>query len=1024
MLNTTFNLNRDFPSTYLQKILERIEMGGHFENPSTSLSPSAGNQSIQIGWGRILNPISKKDHISGDRSGTFGTCDILRSFNGLQQLCDMPHYRMCRVAPSSLLHQRCREAYRSLKEKINTYIEIINCGSKAPVSAPKFSKVLCAISQYMRGDEKILWNAIDALEKTRAMQHDGTLGFRGWRWYLDSDWGAFSPSIGPTALLIESLISVEKALIQIGPWDKLSQLSSLIDSSVESLCWQFKTGVKHEPEERILCLFALDAYSIRPSKTSEPILRHAGLIRTQQLIELENVLSALITPGLEQLTLKCRDHVATRPHLSPDRLKDISFDIFLLEPLIPAFHTSANPPHRELACRALRQTLSILFDQLDRNQPISTHWLGSIVDVIMSIDTPIHEQSKYKNYCRFITVPDKQMSFFLLSDTQFGDDSTSNRPPLPGSSDTYQEIQAAAFPQLVTEAALRLTENSSLNNWTGLIHLGDVVSRANFSLQESVAIKALHDSANILKTPINNIVISPGNHDQIRPGLLSYIKQHQTSTNPKNWTIESFVDTSNQYFFRPTSTELGFTSFKEMYSRVIGRHVNISEGGVEIISFRAPRITVHMINLWPLIRYKIKHDSLASKKRNKEQNEVYGISSKAMQEVREFLEELSSPSDIVILLSHIPCQYVTQWTTDDSNRHSWIGPPVAESLTKFLSHVTFKSEKLGQKPQIHLILSGHMQTTPKLRPHGNETLNYVSGAFHLKSKISSGSYAAKLSIDEGAIRIDQVALNTTRKPSQGNVGQLQEPIILAIGKTSIDAASYHAHVLDTYDAEADYFISQTYVDTKYTKLEIARDRFLDLLQKRFPKEEIHVLDIGAGAGRDTKFFLTQGCRVTALEGSPRLAKHLEKLKVIEQKIKIHQINFLDQESMTATLSNQSFHGVWMCATLLHVPSIDDLRTGTEVNFLHDIKLLKLIRTHLIQNGIFYLDNKLGQGAHFKERGNVYAKRWFKYRKTDELVDLISRADLSKIETGWHNAINGVDAWIWAFSEPNKSNASI
>ena len=48
---------------------------------------------------------------------------------------------------------------------------------------------------------------------------------------------------------------------------------------------------------------------------------------------------------------------------------------------------------------------------------------------------------------------------------------------------------------------------------------------------------------------------------------------------------------------------------------------------------------------------------------------------------------------------------------------------------------------------------------------------------------------------------------------------------------------------------------------------IVQNRFLDKLH---PGAEI--LDYGCGSGRDTKYFLEQGCKVTAIDGSQKLCK--------------------------------------------------------------------------------------------------------------------------------------------------------
>lgn len=69
--------------------------------------------------------------------------------------------------------------------------------------------------------------------------------------------------------------------------------------------------------------------------------------------------------------------------------------------------------------------------------------------------------------------------------------------------------------------------------------------------------------------------------------------------------------------------------------------------------------------------------------------------------------------------------------------------------------------------------------------------------------------------------------------------------------------------LDYYNKNAKKFITGT-ISVDFG---IVQNRFLDKLH---PGAEI--LDYGCGSGRDTKYFLEQGCKVTAIDGSQELCK--------------------------------------------------------------------------------------------------------------------------------------------------------
>lgn len=86
----------------------------------------------------------------------------------------------------------------------------------------------------------------------------------------------------------------------------------------------------------------------------------------------------------------------------------------------------------------------------------------------------------------------------------------------------------------------------------------------------------------------------------------------------------------------------------------------------------------------------------------------------------------------------------------------------------------------------------------------------------------------------------------------------QEAIVNAINEPTKSTTT-----LDYYNKNAKKFISGT-ISVDFG---IVQNRFLDKLH---PGAEI--LDYGCGSGRDTKYFLEQGCKVTAIDGSQKLCK--------------------------------------------------------------------------------------------------------------------------------------------------------
>lgn len=111
-----------------------------------------------------------------------------------------------------------------------------------------------------------------------------------------------------------------------------------------------------------------------------------------------------------------------------------------------------------------------------------------------------------------------------------------------------------------------------------------------------------------------------------------------------------------------------------------------------------------------------------------------------------------------------------------------------------------------------------------------------------------------------------------------------------------------------------------------------RKQFTSLL---LPKSLI--LDLGCGAGRDTKAFLQDGFRVEALDGCQELCHIASKYSGIHV------------ECMTFSELNEQekYDGIWACASILHLPK-------------HElIDVFKRIINSLKQNGILYTSFKYG-----------------------------------------------------------------
>ena len=106
--------------------------------------------------------------------------------------------------------------------------------------------------------------------------------------------------------------------------------------------------------------------------------------------------------------------------------------------------------------------------------------------------------------------------------------------------------------------------------------------------------------------------------------------------------------------------------------------------------------------------------------------------------------------------------------------------------------------------------------------------------------------------------------------------------------------------LDYYDINAEAFANGT-ADIEFSEMQ---DQFLSEL-----KDGASILDFGCGSGRDTRYFLQKGYRVTALDGSAELCR------IAEEKTGIPVI-LMDFNDFDA---QDQYDGIWACSSILHLP---------------------------------------------------------------------------------------------------------
>lgn len=162
--------------------------------------------------------------------------------------------------------------------------------------------------------------------------------------------------------------------------------------------------------------------------------------------------------------------------------------------------------------------------------------------------------------------------------------------------------------------------------------------------------------------------------------------------------------------------------------------------------------------------------------------------------------------------------------------------------------------------------------------------------------------------------------------------------------------------IDYYNSNAELFSS----DTLEVDFHAIQDEFLQLL----PSDTL-ILDLGCGAGRDTKYFLNQGYRVEATDGSEELCEIASKNTGVEVK----QLFFQDLNEY------EKYDGIWACASLLHLKADE----------LPDVFMR--IHNALKKDGIFYASFKYG---HYEGDRNG---RYFTDMTEEKMRAILSQIDV-------------------------------
>jgi len=154
-------------------------------------------------------------------------------------------------------------------------------------------------------------------------------------------------------------------------------------------------------------------------------------------------------------------------------------------------------------------------------------------------------------------------------------------------------------------------------------------------------------------------------------------------------------------------------------------------------------------------------------------------------------------------------------------------------------------------------------------------------------------------------------------------------------------------------------------------IKIALDKFTDLVPSK-----AHILDIGSGGGRDSRFFYEHGFRVTGIDFSEKM---IDGARAIQPNI---DYRVMDLENMD--FPNQEFDAIWANASLHHIPKANLPKVLNKINQI------------LRGDGLFFIKVKHGDKDSILENDKFgrKIKRHFSFYKQDELRQLLESAGFS------------------------------
>lgn len=152
------------------------------------------------------------------------------------------------------------------------------------------------------------------------------------------------------------------------------------------------------------------------------------------------------------------------------------------------------------------------------------------------------------------------------------------------------------------------------------------------------------------------------------------------------------------------------------------------------------------------------------------------------------------------------------------------------------------------------------------------------------------------------------------------------------------------------------------------------DKFISLLP-----QGASVLDIGSGGGRDSRYFLQHGMKVTGIDFSEKM--------IHNAKEKAPEIEYIHMDFESITFPENYFDGVWANASLHHIPKS------------HIEMVLKSIYKILKKDAVLFIIIKHGTFDGLREMDKFGKKvvRHFSFYLPEEFIRLLESVGFTVIE---------------------------